>query len=92
MAHVTTIGSSMRQVEYRLTGQMGCTYGAGPDAEREGRKGMRDKIADDGSDPDRREARGRIAADHKFESVECASQRRSEGAVAGHRQDRRRPG
>ena len=53
---------------------------AGTDAERQRRKGMGDKIADDGSDPDRRQARGRIAADHEFEGVERARQRRAEGA------------
>ena len=55
----------------------------GADAERQRRKGVGDKIADDGGNPDRRQARGRIAADHELESIERARQRRAEGAGDG---------
>ena len=50
------------------------------DAERQRREGMGDEIARHRGDADRRQAGRRIAADHQFEGIEGAGQRRPEGA------------
>ena len=50
------------------------------DAEMDGGETTGNEIADERSDPDRREARHRIVSDHEFEAVEGAGERRAECA------------
>ena len=58
---------------------------ADADAERQRRKSMGDEIAGDRGDADRRQAGRGVAADHEFEGIERAGERRAERA-----RDRRR--